>query len=178
MPGPDASQEWILLTHAPHTRVGPQPYTIGALVGMGLGGGLAGQLRYAGEPVAAVVDVGALARTAPAAQLTATTGRFDTDDWHAFVTAARCCGEPMTEAAVLEALAVDTLLGMEVAEAVAAGGAVARLVDDTGTVLHVDRVRRAPATPEAFRAYRTGCVPATDTRAPPGSTGTATSGGT
>ncbi|WP_239153134.1 hypothetical protein [Virgisporangium aurantiacum] len=154
LPDPDASQEWILLTHAPYTRIGPQPYTIGGLVGTGPGEGLAGELRYAGEPVATVVGIGALTPTASAARLTATTGRFDAERWHAFVTAARRCGEPMTEATVLDALAEDTLLDVEVAEAVAAGGTLVRLLDHTGTIRDLQRISPAPANPDAFHALQ------------------------
>lgn len=154
LPDADASREWRLLTHAPYARVGPQPYTVGGLVGMGPGDGLAGELRYAGEPVATVVEAGVLTSAAPTARLSATTDRFDAAGWQAFVAAARRCGEPMTEAAVLDALAEDTVLDVETADAVAAGGTLARLLDDTGTVLRLERIHPAPATPEAFHALQ------------------------
>ncbi|WP_327007645.1 hypothetical protein OHA72_10440 [Dactylosporangium sp. NBC_01737] len=154
LPGPDSIQEWRLLTHAPYTRVGPQPYTIGGLAGTGPGKGLAGQLRHGAERVATVVEIGALTEAAPAAQLTATTAGFDAEGWQAFVAAARRCGEPMTEAAVLDALAEETLLATQTAEAVAAGGTLARLLDDTGTILHLERIHPAPDTPETFHALQ------------------------
>ncbi|GAA3449660.1 DUF4314 domain-containing protein [Dactylosporangium matsuzakiense] len=154
LPDPDASQEWVLLTHTPYTRVGPAPYTIGGLVGMGTSHGLAGALRYDAAPVAAVLGVTAFTSAVPAARLAATTGRFDADGWLAFVAVARRCGEPMTEAAVLDALAEDALLGMEVAAAAAAGGTVARLLDDTGTILDLAQIHPAPANLEAVSALR------------------------
>ncbi|MEV4511543.1 DUF4314 domain-containing protein [Dactylosporangium sp. NPDC049525] len=154
LPGPDSSQEWRLLTHAPYTRVGPQPYTIGGLVWSGAGAGFAGQLRYAGEPVAEVVDVCGPAPAESPAQLSKLTSRFDAEDWHAYVAAARRGDQPMTEAAVLDALAEDTLLGADVADAVANGGGLARLLDDTGTICDLERVFPTPATADEFHAVQ------------------------
>jgi hypothetical protein len=154
VPGPDASREWVLLTHAPYTRVAPAPYSITALVSRGEGRGYAAELHHAGEPVAFVDGFAAAAGTQTPARLAPMTGRFDPEAWRAYVGAARRCGEPMTGAAVLDALAEEALLDREVAEAVAAGGTLVRLLDDTGTNLHLERADPAPATPEAFRALQ------------------------
>lgn len=96
LPGPDASQEWVLLTHAPYTTLSPAPYRVTVLVGLGVGRGYSGELCHDGAPVAVVVGAAASAATGPAgttpadpasaaapdgaapmAVLAATTDRFD-----------------------------------------------------------------------------------------------------
>lgn len=68
--------------------------------------------------------------------------------------AARCCGAPMTDAAVLDALTLETLLGHATDDAITAGDTFVRLLDDTGTIRDLVRVSPAPATPDAFHALQ------------------------
>jgi hypothetical protein len=56
----------------------------------------------------------------------------------------------MTEAAVLDALAHETLLGHAVDEAFKARAVLVRLLDVAGGIRAVVRVSSAPVTPEAF----------------------------
>ncbi|WP_460493249.1 hypothetical protein [Dactylosporangium cerinum] len=60
----------------------------------------------------------------------------------------------MTEAAVLDALTLETLLGHATDDAITAGDTVVRLLDDTGTICDLVRVSPAPATPGAFHALQ------------------------
>ncbi|MEV0133687.1 DUF4314 domain-containing protein [Dactylosporangium sp. NPDC050688] len=153
LPEPGHEREWVLLTHSPYTIVPPDPYTIGSLASADSAvGGYTAELRYAGEPVAAAVGVAAPGRTPVSARLTATTGRFDPAGWAAYVAAARRCGEPMTEAAVLDALAEDALLAAATSEATAASDTLARLLDNTGTVLALRRLTPAPSSPQMVTA--------------------------
>ncbi|MFG2043952.1 DUF4314 domain-containing protein [Dactylosporangium sp. NPDC048998] len=150
LPEPGQQQEWILLTHTPYTVVPPAPYTIDRLVDLGTGRGYTAELRHAGAPAAIAVGVAAPTGAAPPARLAATNGRFDADDWRSYVAAARRCGEPMTEAAVLDALTEDALLDAATAEAVAAGATLVRLLDDTGGILALHRFSVAASSPQAF----------------------------
>ena len=159
LPEPGASQEWILLTHAPYTKLPPAPCTVTNLIASRSGWAYSGELRYAGEWIATVSDIDAPATTTvgtvPAARLTTVmAGRFDAQAWQAHVAAARRCGEPMTEAAVLDALALETLFAHAIDEADAARAALVRLVDDAGGIRAVVRVSPAPLTAEAFADLR------------------------
>lgn len=157
LPDSDRSQEWVLLTHAPYIRVAPQPYAVTNLQHHATLG-YSGVLSYRGDPVATVIGItGPGAPSDPGrrpARLTVPGGRFNPSQWQAYVAAARRCGEPMTEADVLTALAHDTLIGRSAADTVAGGDALVRLLADTGTIRALLRVSPAPGTPEAFAVMR------------------------
>ncbi|MEV6931379.1 hypothetical protein AB0M46_43745 [Dactylosporangium sp. NPDC051485] len=148
LPEPDRQQEWVLLTHAPYTRVAPAPYRVTALRSLSRGGTYVAELHHAGDPVGNVLGGSQPTR------LAATGDPFDAAQWQTYVAAARRRGEPMTEAALLDALAEEYCLGVAADAATAAGDTLVRLLDDTGAILAVLRVHPAPAGPAAFRDLR------------------------
>jgi hypothetical protein len=60
----------------------------------------------------------------------------------------------MTEAAVLDALATETLLGNATDEAITAGDTLVRLLDDTGGIRNLVRISPAPVTPDALHSLQ------------------------
>ncbi|MEV6931597.1 hypothetical protein AB0M46_44885 [Dactylosporangium sp. NPDC051485] len=147
LPEPDRQQEWVLLTHAPYTRVAPDPYRVTA-VRHRPNGTFVAELHYNGDLIAAVL--GGLWPT----HLAATSVPFDAAQWQAYVAAARHCGKPMTEAALLDTLADEYRLSVATGAETAAGNTLVRLLDDTGSTLAVVRVTPRPDSPAAFRDVR------------------------